>query len=630
MKELKEGINIVFQELSGKFSAKQIDNLILDSIIILAWNELATGSQSFLDFSKDRIEKITKSPVYGILQNNISKFDLREDNLLPFTYEFVAKRQEKKEKYSIYYTPTWIIKYIVDNLMNHTIKNDQNIEKVKILEPACGAGMFVINIFDTLYNWYKENTCLGPGEIAKNIIENNIYGIDVDLKGLEMCKYALYLKALRETGKSLELNFNLIHQDFLEELEIDKLSFDFIVGNPPYLENRRVNKYYNKEILKNKYITAVGRFDIYSLFLEKSLNLLKEKGNLGFVLPGNLLTNNNFCPIRRLILSKTNITEIVKLGEGIFDKVSMDMIIITLEKNSSGGKDNLIKTKNISKSKNIDRDVLTEKSRLIPQFYYKSILNKVFDIDSSNVTFKLRERIFKGNYIKLNDVCEIIAGIATGNIRKKLLTYNGAKENAKKVLEGKNITDYYHRWAGLYIIDDKSIIDQEKGEYATFMRKEFINENKILIRQTSDRFICSFDSEGYYLLNTLYSLRVRDAYKKRVDIKYILAVLNSRFYSFLYRSIVREAGKVFPQIKIFHIQNSPIIIPEMKIQEMIVERVSRLIHINNEYHKEIIESKVKNKLSMEIIELKKEVDEAIYKIFQLSEEEILEIEEEAI
>ena len=153
------------------------------------------------------------------------------------------------------------------------------------------------------------------------------------------------------------------------------------------------------------------------------------------------------------------------------------------------------------------------------------------------------------------------------------------------------------------------------------MRREFIEKEKILIRQTAHRFICSYDDEGYFLLNTLYSLILREEYKDKIDLKYILGLLNSKFYSFLYKSLIREDGKLFPQLKIFHIQHSPLIIPSMDIQREIRKRVDDIINIKKDYNN------INDEISrLKIDKLEDEIDYYIYEIFNLSKEEIAQVE----
>lgn len=634
MKETILVIKEVFRKFNQQYNNQELEDLVYDSIIVHTWIQenpyWRRNRKGFLDLNFEKIEIIVDGHIFQYLEKTLSKEILKMDILIPTIYENVIRNQQK-EKFSIYYTPQWLVKYVVDNSLGDEIKGMKSVENLKFLEPACGAGMFLIYAFDILYDWYTNHTCLSKEEIVKRIIQENLFGIDIDERALKLCEYTLYIKVMKITNKNISLQFNLYNVDFLMDGTIDNTNFDFIIGNPPYFENRRINKYFNKEDLKSRYTSAVGRFDIYSLFIEKSLQLIKSSGIIAFVLPGNLLTNNNFSPIRQLILKKTDIMEIINLGDGIFQGVNMNMCIIILKSSKDERIENLIRCRNLSGDSNIQNTIQKPEYRQIPQTYFNNMIKNTFDINSSEVTFKLREKVFKKGYTKVNDVCEVIAGVATGNIRNKLLTRNGNQPNAKKVLEGKNIDSYYHKWSNLYLIDDKSIIEKDKGEYATFMRKEFIEEEKILIRQTANKLICTYDDNGFYLLNTLYSLKVRSNNRSKVNLKYVLGLLNSKLYSFLYRSIVGESEKLFPQVKIFHIQNSPIIIAENEFQNRIAKMVEEIMDIKNltGQNGALISNK-SSKLEIKLNKIIREVDHLIYDLFKLTCEEISEIERESI
>jgi len=586
------------------------DNLIMESLMLNILKYNGIKDCSLLDINYNEVKYIKDSMVFSKISENI--MDEYNDYILPSVYEITKHHKIKRKIYGLFYTPFWLIEYLVKNTLN--IKNEE-LENIRILEPSCGCGSFLIYIFEHLFNLYKNNTDYDDVKIIKSIIENNIYAYDIDNDAIKYAIYSLKIKIYRILRFVPNLKFNIYSKDFLLE-DID-FKFDFVIGNPPFLENRKINKYYDKNVLKRKFETAKGRFDIYGLFLEKSLNHLKKIGKIGFVLPSTLLYNNNFTNIRTLILNEFDIEEIINLGSNIFVDVDTDMITIII--NSRKTIDNNIRCKNITKYLNKKDNIHSNEYKKIPQEYYKYNSNHVFDIDSCELVYKLRKKIYSDKYIKINDKCEIVAGIATGNIRNKLLS-NEKTWSSKKVLEGKNINNYIKTWNKLYIDYDKSLIDKENGEYATFMRQEFIDSEKILIRQTADRFICTYDNEKYYLLNTLYSLIIREEYKNEINIKYVLALLNSKLYSFLYRSLIREKGKVFPQVKIYHIQLSPFKMISLKEQKKYVDIVENIL----------ILSKYPYKNKDKINDLTKEIDNMVYKLFDLNNKEIELVEKEMI
>lgn len=622
MEQLFKIIYEVIEKKEEYDNFKNIEKEIMQALLVKISEYCNIKYISFLLLSKEDIDDIKNSEIYQRLKDIENNINLQDENIIPIVYEFLNRGNYKQESLSVYYTPLWLIEYIISN----TLPNLSYSDTIKILEPSCGCGMFITYLFDYLYKKFKIETEEDDLNIIKKITKI-IYGYDIDKEAIGYLKIVISFKIVKILKYLPKIKLNIYNLNYLLDNNINNEKFDFVVGNPPYLENRKINKYYNKDILKKAFRSAKGRFDIYSLFIEKSLMLLKEGGILSFVVPSSLLGNNNFTEIRKIILEKTKIVQITNLGSSIFDNVDNSMITIILKKEIKCNDRHIIKCKNISSKRNKEIEIKCNDYRYIPQRFYEYNLNNVFDIDSDERVFNLREKLYR-KYNRLNDICEIVSGVATGNIRKKLLT-NKKCRFAHKVLEGKNIEDYYNEWSGLYIIDDKSIIDRKNGEYATFMRKEFITNEKILIRQTADRFICTIDENGYYLLNTLYSLIIRKEYHKDVDIKYILALLNSKLYSFLYRSLIREKGKLFPQLKIFHVQYSPFLQISLNKQKEFINIVNNIINIKKNIKVNENISKVdKLTLSNKITELKNQIDNLVYEIFELCNREINTINEE--
>lgn len=611
-------IDNIYELYSGA-SYEIIENDIIDSVTLLIMKNHGIQDKELIELRKGELLYVYDCKAYSVLAYKDLSNLWKNELLLPIIYEYIlSKKKDKKKKFGIYYSPQWIVEYMVKDLLDKN-KFKNKLKDIKILEPACGCGVFLLILFDYLFELYLEEKKYDIEQICKLIIENNLFGVDIDKKAIDISKNLLLIKTYKITGKINDYDYNLLVDNFLSLNKFNNSYFDLIIGNPPFLENRSLNKYYNKKILKEKYITAVGRFDIYSLFIENSIYYLKEGGYLSFILPGNLLSNNNFSTIRKYIIENTSICNIVNLGEGIFRDVGMNMIIFSLYKVID--QNNTINCKNISKSENKENDIKEYKFKKIPQKLYEKTLLNVFDIDSSLETFKLREKIFDSCELKVKDIADVVAGIATGNVRGKLITRNQNHPKAKKVLEGKNVTRFYHEWSGLYFIDDKSLIHSEKGEYATFMRRDMIENEKIIIRQTADRFICSYDNNGYYILNTLYSLVLSNNYKEQINIKYLLGLLNSKLFFYLYSSLIRERGKLFPQLKIFHIQHSPIKIPHKEIQNEIVSVVDEIISLNNNAHMEKNsknEQVYKNRIKM----LDTLLDNMIFDIYELTKNEI--------
>ncbi|AOT68835.1 TaqI-like C-terminal specificity domain-containing protein [Geosporobacter ferrireducens] len=546
--------------------------------------------------------------------------DIAIENVLGWIYQFFHEGNGKQERFSQYYTENWIVKYIVDNSLDQFFIQhpEKSLKDVRILEPCCGSGNFIFYMIDKLIDIYQHREGLSPKESLPLIIQHNLAVVDLDETALEIFQISLGHKLRTLDYAGLESKLQVIHGNYLEA---DFCApYDLILGNPPYLENRKINKYLDKEILKESFETAKGRFDLVSVFIEKSIQNLNEKGILGYIVPASILLNNNFAEIRQKILKTCAISQVINLGEGIFSNVSMDMCILILVKNKDDNrKNNLILAKNLRQAANKKRGLKESNFKKIRQSYYYNTLKNVFDIHSSTEVFQLRDRI-RESYPPLKENCEIIAGIATGNIRNKLIS--NRKENGHQVpiLEGKDIWRYGYQWKGLYLLNDRSSIDRSLGEYATFMREEFILQPKLMIRQTADRFIAAYDDQNYFLLNTLYACLSRN---EKLELKYILALLNSKLLNFLYHSLIHEGKKLFPQMKIYHIQNSPIKIENLGTQKHFIGYVNHIEYLNKEYN---CHKYKHSSIEKEITKQQHKLDYLVYQLFELTHREIEEIE----
>ena len=307
----------------------------------------------------------------------------------------VEEKPEVKKAGGVYYTPAYIVDYIVRNTVGKLCegKTPKQISKLKILDPACGSGSFLIGAYDYLVNyhrdWYfKDGTEKHTKEIyqgaggqwhlttqeKKRILLNNIYGVDIDSQAVEVTKLSLLLKvldgeneetlkrqlkmwherALPDLGRNIKCGNSLIGPDYYEgqqtsmfdEKEIRRVNtfdwktefseimkaggFDAVIGNPPY------GAYFyeaDKEYLNSKFACQSYQLDSYLLFLERALrDLLSMDGFYGMIIPNPWLTNLLQKSIRRFVTENARICEIVHFQFPVFPKVTVDTEVVILQK----------------------------------------------------------------------------------------------------------------------------------------------------------------------------------------------------------------------------------------------------------------------------------------------------------
>ncbi|MDX1797125.1 MAG: N-6 DNA methylase [Candidatus Lokiarchaeia archaeon] len=294
-------------------------------------------------------------------------------------------QQNKNRNLGIIYTPKEIVDYIVSNIFRiffheyfNSLKMNQvdfNIEKLvdilgrnpefkvkiyniiknlRILDPSCGSGRFLISIAEKLYKIYQVvNPGLSNLELKKSIIERNLYANEIDQSAIVITKlrlikwllssdfnnvnyYILNFKSFKSTNidhviEILNIKFNIYNLDFLLEFDSDK--FDIIVGNPPYVENKRIKDKEFKTKLRNRYQSAYRLYDLSIIFLERSLELLNIGGYLSLILPNKFLSADYGIKIRSLLLNESEIKEIINISSlSVFQNAATYPIILSLKK----------------------------------------------------------------------------------------------------------------------------------------------------------------------------------------------------------------------------------------------------------------------------------------------------------
>lgn len=265
-------------------------------------------------------------------------------------FELTAKKQRRKEQ-GIYYTPRFITDYIVKQTVGRFLqeRSHDEILDIKILDPACGSGSFLIRAYDELLNYHARFQGI-PVEVDFDsrlpILQNNIFGVDLDMQAVEIARLNLLLRSLarRESLPSLADNirqgnslisgseeelkgyFGDTWQDkkpFDWEREFDSImaqgGFDVVIGNPPYVGFHGFKK--DKDYFRNTYEACQGRFDIYLPFIERGIKLLKDGGLFGFICPANFTKRQHGQALRKFLKENCKILQIIDFqDEQVFEE----------------------------------------------------------------------------------------------------------------------------------------------------------------------------------------------------------------------------------------------------------------------------------------------------------------------
>lgn len=606
----------------------------------------------------------------------------------------VEEKPEVKKAGGVYYTPSYIVDYIVKNTVGKLCENKTpaQIAKLKILDPACGSGSFLLGAYTYLLDfhrdWYTQNNPekhskkIYQGKAGlwfltiaekKRILLNNIFGVDIDSQAVEVTKLSLLLKvlegenketiqhqlfaherALPDLSNNIKCGNSLIGPDFFDNSDVDpsdeelvqKINpfdwqkefpqifsrknpgFDAVIGNPPYgyMIPSEQQDYFSKTYKFQDY-----QKDLYLLFLERYQNLLKETGLLGVIVSNTWMLSVTYKNIRKFLTSHYRWLRILHLPEKVFSAV-VDTHVLVFEKNKKG----------IASQPNalvVDRKINNEINEW-HQLPYNLIPcdGEPINIVAPKEAAVLFRKIIK-NSKPLRNFCDVYNGVkpfekGKGNppqtdetMKTKPFVKEGHRPDPEwsPLLRGSLINRYVNLWNNDYWI--------LYGEWLAAPRNPAIFQAplKIAIRQTGDSIIATIVESGFIARNNLHIILCKN---NNYKYEYILGILNSSLMDLSYSIMNPEKGEALAEVKKRHVEILPIKEvnfenrSDVAVYEQIVNFVDKMLDL----HKKLSAAKVpaeKTKIQRQIDATDNQIDRLVYKLYDLTPEEIEIVENSA-
>lgn len=537
----------------------------------------------------------------------------------------------KRRGKGVYYTPSQVVEYILDEVLppprNGKKKADPYPDGFRILEPACGAGYFLLAAFSRMKQAYIK-AGYKPHEATRLILSERISGVDIDSKALMVALAGLITEAGDDLATAVEIEpveIGLYRADFLDK-RIEKCpsrlgyllrsNVQAIVGNPPYISfySKRANSISkeDREYYKTNYRMGKGRINTYCLFIERAFDLLTPSGMLGFIVPNTVLIMKSYELLRQYLLERGWLKSIVDLSLKVFPEVEVPTCILTVEQKDERALPFPRKLKaGFWESARGKAPLNLEESE---QSDFRRLPYTMFNIHIRSADREVLEAIERvGNPLGIS--FDVRDGINPANMSEKLLLHSFSDPGPpfKRVLRGKDISSYQLSWDNMWVRYDRDFADPDKNEYYFLRDERIFKENpKILTRQTADRLVAAWDDRCHYALNSLHVTIPRNG---GMDMRCLLAFYNSKLLNYYYRLVFPDTEKVFPQVKTVNVEKLPL--PLMNGEEA---RLAGLVD------KLLSDKNGRGRSNGNLEKTLDEIDEVVYSLYELGPKQIARIE----
>jgi type I restriction-modification system DNA methylase subunit len=482
----------------------------------------------------------------------------------------IIESSESRKKKGVYYTPPHLVEYVVRATLGELLKkckSPEEVSKIRVLDPACGSGSFLIKAFDLIKEWYDEynKRLIAKGnsldvhfqtiiDVNRKILTENLFGVDIDLQAAEIASVNLMLKAIRRgerlpkiMNQNIKVGNSLVNG--LEE-EFDGLSdqakqglrpfkweekfpqvftavgFDVVMGNPPYFKVRKTNPI---RISPSFDSIRTGPVNAAMMFIDRAIKLTKPGGYVGLVLPKMLTYTKGWKGSRREVFN-TRVRSVIDCQEA-FEGVLLEQVLLTLDETEVDENH----TYRVGEAKGA--------SIIISSIQISQNMAKQEDfifLEPSEIAHEIRRKMLSET-VQLGTICDVILG---QGIQSFPCWREKAQQGDLKILRGNDVQMWRIRGC-LYFSPDAPEMQRFKDQIVQLSVPHIVAQRIIAhIRYPKPHIIlmAAYDTSGAFAFNTVVNILVT---KPNYDYRYILGLLNSKLFSyyaykFIYNNAIRS------------------------------------------------------------------------------------------
>ena len=605
----------VFAYNGGLFKPDEVlDNIkITDELLVEHTKRLSS-----YDFESD----VDVNILGHIFENSLSEIEevtKQIETATPLsTGEGLGERLSKRKQDGVFYTPQYITKYIVENTVGRLCaekKQELGIREeeyfsdhrrqlqtkkrlldqlkayrewllqITILDPACGSGAFLNAALRFLMDEHKlidemETKVSGYSiqfqDVENSILENNLYGVDINEESVEIAQLALWLRTAKPHRKLNSLNQNIKCGNSLisdpavagpkafnwqEQFPkvFERGGFDVVIGNPPYVNMANIQNEQEREYYQNNYSTVKNKCDLYSIFTEKAKSLLVENGLLGFIFPNSWMGTESFSKFRDFLSKNVRVYQLVELPPGVFEDAIVTTVLCFYQNAMPEVSDNVDIYSCIDKQF-VKKDFVLSYEQILKNPNSSFAFEKTISLE--NVPCKM-----------LSEIASFSLGIKTSD-DARFVFKTPIDETCYKFIRGRNITRWSHPYNSEWIWYQPTLICEKPGGRPRVL-DNFLVDRKIVIQDIATQITATIDCEKYLCndtINIIYSL------KSGFSFEYILCLLNSKLVNVWFK-------KLFPaglHIKINQLEQIPIPTVDIDAQQPFIAFADTMLSLHKQ------------------------------------------------
>jgi Eco57I restriction-modification methylase/restriction endonuclease TaqI-like protein/type I restriction and modification enzyme subunit R-like protein len=531
----------------------------------------------------------------------------------------VEEKTEVRKAGGVYYTPAFVVDYIVRETLSPQLsgRSVKQITDVRVLDPACGSGSFLIHAYQFLLDWYLDRyTSAEPAALAakrnpviratrnggwqlttserKQILLRHIFGVDLDAQAVEVTKLSLLLKVLEgETAETMSAQLKLLHERALPDLGDNIKNGNSLVAPDYYsmglgLEGEETHFTVNPFSWENEFSIAMsgGGFDavignppyIRSRHIDaETKRYFRDHYDAGAYQPDtfaffmergvkllraggelgfilpNGLLTNTYYEPLRRYLLDKTALRVIVDLKDGVFAASVDTSIIITRKRKPRERIGQNMVA-IGESPARESRVVQQPKNVVAQSAFYSLPDLAFNTRMDSTSIEITAKIAAAG-VPMGSVIDVKAGM---KVRKEFVDDHRRDKRYQRFLRGSDITPYLISWGGAWVCYDRSL-------EAKFTNQAFRDEAifkapaKILVRQVMgpSRIYAAVDREEYYVDQSLYVLL------PTADLvpEYVQAIISSRVMAYYFSRTLADGKETFPKVKGAQLEQLPIVPP---------------------------------------------------------------------